>query len=69
MSNFDLPEDELDISYEQDEEGRWIARIFHKPTSTIKISDYFWEQSDAFEQAVTELKELITERRKGLGKT
>lgn len=60
-----IPDSELQISFDQDEEGRYIARIFHKPSSTIKISDYFWEKDDALKQAKEELEVLVAERSKG----
>lgn len=63
----DLPEEELDINISQDQAGCFIARIFHKPSATIKISDRYGTEQEALENALQGLKELIAEKRKGLG--
>ena len=68
MAKLRIPDEEIETSYDQNEDGLWIARVFHKPTSTIKISDYFLEKSAALQQALSELNELVEERLKGLGK-
>jgi hypothetical protein len=61
----EIPDSELQISFDQDDEGRFIARVYHKPSATIKISDYFWEKDEALAQAKEELEQLVAERRKG----
>lgn len=63
----DIPEDELDIHTYQDEEGNYVARILHRPSSTMKISDAFRVKDAAIDDALKGLKDLIRERRKGLG--
>ena len=65
-SPMELDEKELNIHTEQDDEGYWIARIFHHPTSSIKISNRFLIEQQAIDEATAELKELILERKKGL---
>lgn len=57
-----IPDSELKVDYDTDVEGRFIARVYHKPTSTIKISDYFWEKEDALKQAKKELAELVSQK-------
>jgi len=57
-----IPDSELRIEYDNDDEGRFIARVYHKPSSTIKISDYFWDKEDALKQAKEELTELIAQK-------
>jgi hypothetical protein len=62
----ELSDKELDIHTEQDDEGYWIARIFHRPTASIKISDKFLIEQQAIDMARKELEELVAERKKGL---
>jgi hypothetical protein len=61
-----LPDNELTIHTEQDEEGYWIARVFHRPSATIKISNKFLIEQEAVDSAKKELAELVAERKKGL---
>lgn len=63
----DIPDEELNIHSEKDEDGRWITRILHLPTGTIKISDLHYSKVSAEEQAREELVVLLEERQKGLG--
>ncbi len=62
-----FPSDEIDLHVETNEEGHFIARVFHRPTSTLKISDYHMLRDEAVSQVLEELKELIEQRRNGLG--
>lgn len=63
----ELPEEEIDIHCEQDEELYWIARIFHKTSSTIKISNRHLLRDEAIDEARKGLIELLIERKQGLG--
>ena len=63
-----IPPEEVDLHLDQDEEGHWIARVYHRPSTTIKISDYFWDKEDAVEQVMRELQELLHEKKQGLGR-
>ena len=63
----ELPEDELNIHVEENEEGLFIARVMHMPTMTIKISDLFHTKDEAVKHAKEELFELVSLRGDGLG--
>ena len=62
-----MNEDDVDIMVEQDKDGYWIARVIHRGTGTIKISDLFKEKEAAIADATEGLLELLQERLKGLG--
>lgn len=62
-----MDENDVDIMVEQDEKGYWIARVIHRGTGTIKISDLFQEKEAAIADATQGLLELLQERLKGLG--
>jgi hypothetical protein len=61
-----IPADEIDLHVDTDDDGNFIVRVFHRPTSTVKISDYHMLREDAVQQAIEELKELIDQKRNGL---
>ncbi len=62
-----MNEDDIEIMVEQDAKGYWIARILHRPTGTIKMSDLFKEREQAIADATEGFLELLKERMKGLG--
>lgn|GEM_PF-5202657 len=59
--------DDIDIMVEQDSSGHWIARVIHRATGTIKISDLHPEREQAIADASQGLIELLKERLQGLG--
>jgi len=62
-----MDQDDVDIMVEQDSRGLWIARILHRGTGTVKISDLFPEKEQAIADASKGLIELLKERLQGLG--
>ena len=62
-----IPDEELEIHVEQDLETGFIARVLHRPSLTLKISDWWPSEDEAVKQAKAELTELLSERLKGLG--
>lgn len=60
--------DEIDVHIEKDQNGAYVARVFHKLSATIKFSDPCDTPQAATENAVEGLMELLKERMKGLGK-
>jgi len=62
-----MDQDEVDIMVEQDARGLWIARVLHRGTGTVKISDLFPEKEQAIADASKGLIELLKERLQGLG--
>ena len=67
MMGFESDDKELDISLSHDPDGAFVARVIHRPTGTIKISDSFETQEEAVADALNGLAELVEARRKGLG--
>lgn len=61
--------DDVDIFVEKNEDGHWIARILHRPSGTIKISNLFPTRDQAIADASEGFIELLTERLKGFGKS
>jgi len=64
--NSDIPKDEIDLHIEQDDQGMFIARAFHKPTATLKISDLYHSREEAREAVLEGLSDLIAQRKQGL---
>lgn len=62
-----MHEDDVDIMVEQDANGHWIARIIHRGTGTMKISNLFPERDQAIADATRGLLELLKARLEGLG--
>lgn len=66
--DFEDINDDIDVHIERDLSGKYTARLFHKLSMTIKISDPCDTQQEAIEQALEELLYLIKEKKKGLGR-
>lgn len=63
-----MDQEDVDVMVEQDKDGYWIARILHRPSGTIKISDLFPEKEQAIANASEGFLELLKERLAGFGK-
>ena len=63
-----MNEDDVDVLVEQDGNGLWIARIIHRGTGTMKISNLWPEREQAIAEATEGLLELVKARLEGLGK-
>ena len=62
---FESGDKELDVSISRDEQGMYVARIIHRPTRTIKISDAFQTQEEAVTDALRGLADLVEKQRGG----
>lgn len=62
-----MHDDDVDVMVEQDPKGLWCARMIHRVTGTIKISDMCEDRESAIASATEGLAELLKERIKGLG--
>lgn len=60
--------DEIDVHIEPESNGKYVARVFHKLSRTIKISSPCDSPEEATKEAVEGLLLLLAERMKGLGK-
>lgn len=63
-----IPLDEIDLHIEETEDVYFIARALHRPTMTIKISDWWPTRDEAIKQVLYDLEELLADRLAGLGK-
>lgn len=59
---FESGDKELDVSISRDAKGLYTARIIHRPTGAIKISNSLSTQEEAVDDALDGLSELVTQR-------
>ena len=65
---FEDLKDEIDLFVERAADGNYVARVFHKLSGTIKISEPCGDADAATKNAVDGLMDLLKERMKVLGK-
>ena len=61
-------EHEVDLHIDQDPASGFVARVLHRPTMTLKISDWSPTAAEAVAQVIADLDELLKQRLQGLGR-